>query len=149
MQPVRALRPLSLSNASLCEALESMLKTVSHYSVVKTEFVHEGERRELPPEWEEVLLRVTQESLTNTMKHSKAQNFRATLSFEPQQVLLKLADDGCGFVHQAEHEGFGLIGMKERVESIGGTFVVHSELGSGTQTIVTLHSPSSSQPHAA
>jgi PAS domain S-box-containing protein len=146
---VQALRPLSLSNANLCEALKNMLETVGHYSLVKTEFVYEGESRPLSPEWEEVLLRVTQESLTNTMKHSKAQNFRATLKFEPEQVSLKLADDGCGFVPQAEHEGFGLIGMKERVNRIGGSFVVHSEPGAGTQTIVTLHSPSSSQLHAA
>lgn len=138
---VMALRPRSLQEASLGLALEKMIKTVAHDSGLNAEFTIEGEQRPISPDWEEGLLRVTQESLTNTIKHAHAQNFRATLSFEAQQIQLKLADDGCGFNPKTEHEGFGLIGMKERVDQMGGEFVICPRPGRGTETLITLPCP--------
>jgi PAS domain S-box-containing protein len=139
---VRALRPSSLREASLSAALESMIKTVARDAGLEGQFVVEGEQRAIPPEWEEGLLRVTQESLTNTIKHAQAQNFRAALTFEPHAIILKLSDDGRGFNPRGEYEGFGLVGMKERVDRMGGTFVIHSETGRGTETVITLECPS-------
>jgi PAS domain S-box-containing protein len=138
---VRALRPRSLHEAPLYTALENLLKTVAPDSSLKAEFVMEGEQRTIPPEWEEGLLRVTQESLTNAIKHAQARNFRVTLSFEAQQIRLKIVDDGYGFNPKGEHEGFGLIGMKERVDRMGGEFVIHSQPGHGTETLITLPRP--------
>ncbi|HEY0258030.1 MAG TPA: PAS domain-containing protein [Candidatus Methylacidiphilales bacterium] len=141
---VRALRPRSLQETTLCTALENMLKTVGHDSGLKAEFVFEGEQRPIPADWEEGLLRVVQESLTNAIKHAQAGKFRATLSFEAQWIRLKLEDDGRGFNPAEEHEGFGLIGMKERVGQMGGQFVIHTQPGHGTETIITLPCPAPS-----
>jgi signal transduction histidine kinase len=54
-------------------------------------------------------------------------------------VELQLADDGRGFDPEAEHEGFGLMGMKERVDQIGGQFVLRSKPGQGTEILITMN----------
>jgi signal transduction histidine kinase len=143
---VRALRPRSLYEATLSVALANLLNSMSHGSGLSAQFQIEGEQRTIPPDWEEDLLRIAQESLTNTIKHAQAQNFWATLNFEAQKIQLKLMDDGRGFDPHAEHEGFGLIGMKERVDRMGGEFVIQSQIGHGTEIVLTLKSPTISEP---
>jgi signal transduction histidine kinase len=123
-----------------------LLKTVARDSGLTTKFLFEGEQRPIPPDWEEGLLRVVQESLTNAIKHAHGRNFGATLSFEAQRIRLKLVDDGSGFNPEEEHEGFGLIGMKERVEQMGGEFVIRSQPGFGTETVITLQCPALPKP---
>ena len=93
---------------------------------------------EIPAEWQEELPRIVQESLTNTLKHARARNFKATLKVVAEKSELELIDDGRGFDPQAEHEGFGLVGMKERVEQNGGQFVLQSRARKGTRIRVLL-----------
>ena len=100
----------------------------------------------MPPEWEESLLRVAQESLTNTIKHAKAKNFRATLAIGAKEIQFRLVDDGSGFDLHAEHEGFGLLGMKERVDQIGGQFILRSMPGQGTEIQIILNNPIKPKP---
>ncbi len=103
----------------------------------------------MPAEWEEGLLRIAQESLTNTIKHAKAKNFRATLTMGPKEVQFRLVDDGSGFDLHAEHEGFGLLGMKERVDQMGGQFILRSMPGQGTEIQIILNNPTKSKPEEA
>jgi PAS domain S-box-containing protein len=135
---VRALRPRSLKDGTLYMALEDLLKRMSNGIDLNAELRIEGEQRAIPPQWEEGLLRIAQESLTNTIKHSQARNFRVTLDLRAEEVGLQLVDDGLGFDPQEEHDGFGLIGMKERADQIGGRFVIRSKRGVGTEILVTL-----------
>lgn len=137
---LRALRPRPLNGATLGEALANMVNAVAHDSGLKAEFIVEGKQQPMPPAWEEGLLRVAQEGLTNAIKHSGAANFRLLLSFAERRIELKLMDDGRGFDPEGDHDGFGLIGMRERVEKIGGTFSIHSRPGRGTEIVVTLQS---------
>jgi predicted ATPase/signal transduction histidine kinase len=136
---VRALRPRCLSDGTLCMALEDLLKRMSNGIDLNAEFHVKGEKRAIPLNWEEGLLRIAQESLTNTIKHANAGNFRATLNIGVEKVELQLADDGRGFDPEAEHEGFGLMGMKERVDQIGGQFVLRSKPGQGTEILITMN----------
>ena len=99
----------------------------------------------MPAEWEEGLLRIAQESLTNTIKHAKARNFRATLTFGSEEIQFRLVDDGCGFDLHAEHEGFGLLGMKERVDQMGGQFILRSMPAQGTEIQVILNNPTNAK----
>jgi PAS domain S-box-containing protein len=138
---VRALRPRSLKDATLYMALEDLLKRMSNGIDLNAELRIEGEQRAIPPHREEGLLRITQESLTNTIKHAQARNFRVTLDLRAEEVGLQLVDDGLGFDPQEEHDGFGLIGMKERADQIGGRFVIRSKRGVGTEILVTLKNP--------
>jgi signal transduction histidine kinase len=135
---VRALRPRFLHETALSTALESMLTTVGDYSGLKTEFRLEGEQRAILADWEEGLLRVAQESLTNTIKHARASKFRAKLSFLPEQIILELTDDGSGASPSEGHEGLGLIGMKERVTQMGGVIEFCFQPGRGMRTVVIL-----------
>jgi signal transduction histidine kinase len=89
-------------------------------------------------EVEEGLLRVTQEALTNAVKHADARNFRVTLNVGVERIQLRLADDGRGFDPHMEHDGFGLIGMKERVDRMNGEFTVRAKPGVGTEILVEL-----------
>jgi signal transduction histidine kinase len=143
---VLALRPRSLQNASLCMALDDLLKRMTNGSGLQAEFHLEGDEPAMPAEWEEGLLRVAQESLTNTIKHAKAKNFRATLSINGTETQFRLVDDGSGFDLHVEHEGFGLLGMKERVDQMGGQFILRSMPGQGTEIQIILNNPTKSKP---
>ena len=135
---VRALRPSPLRDGTLCGALGNFLKTMTDGTELIAEFVVEGEPRQIPPEWEEGLLRIAQEALTNTLKHAQARRFSAKFSFAAEEVTLQLVDDGRGFDPEAEHDGFGLLGMQERVAGMGGQFLVRSKPSQVTEIVVTL-----------
>jgi signal transduction histidine kinase len=143
---VRALRPRSLSDGTLYMALADLLKRMSNGIDLNAELRIEGEQRAIPPQWEEGLLRIAQESLTNTIKHAQARNFRVTLSLRAEEVGLQLVDDGLGFDPQEDHDGFGLVGMKERADQIGGQFILRSKRGQGTEILVTLKNPTMLKP---
>lgn len=143
---VMALRPRSLQSSSLCVALDDLLKRMTNGSGLQAEFHLEGDEPAMPAEWEEGLLRVAQESLTNTIKHGKAKNFRATLTIAANGIQFRLVDDGAGFDLHAEHEGFGLVGMKERVDQIGGQFILRSMPGQGTEIHIILNNPGKPRP---
>ncbi|MEN9403836.1 MAG: Sensor histidine kinase LiaS [Verrucomicrobiota bacterium] len=82
----------------------------------------EGEPRPLPSGVEHALFRAAQEGLTNIRKHARATNALVRLDFRtPQRVVLELADNGVGADPQANPTGFGLLGLRERIELLGGT----------------------------
>ena len=85
------------------------------------------------------LLRIAQESLTNALRHAQPQSVHLRLIYTPQQVQLRVRDDGCGFdLHQTRDRGFGLLGMSDRATAIHAKLQIHSTLGTGTETIVTV-----------
>jgi two-component system sensor histidine kinase DesK len=91
-----------------------------------------GEMR-LPPRYEGVVTMAIREGVTNIVRHAGASSCRLSLAQTPRECRLELADDGRG---GAGAEGFGLAGMRERVEGLGGTLV--REIASGTRLILTL-----------
>jgi signal transduction histidine kinase len=88
--------------------------------------------------WQEGILRIVQEFLTNTIKHAKARNYSGALFISSEKVELHLADDGHGFDQQAETDGFGLVGMKERAQQVGAEFRICAKRGHGTEVFLTL-----------
>lgn len=138
---VHALRSRPLLVGNLCAALDDLLKRMTAGTTLQAEFVVDGENRIMPPDWEEGLLRIAQESLTNTIKHAQAARFGARLAFSSEKIELQLVDDGRGFDLHAEHSGFGLIGMNERVERMAGQFIIRSEPGQGTEIVIRLNQP--------
>jgi PAS domain S-box-containing protein len=143
---VLALRPRSLRGVTLCMALDNLLKRMSDGSDLRAEFQVTGNEQALPVDWQEELLHIAQESLTNTVKHASARNFKATLNFGAKEVQLQLVDDGRGFDLRAEHDGFGLIGMKERVDRLAGRFTLRSKPDEGTEILVILSNPNIFKP---
>jgi signal transduction histidine kinase len=133
---VRALRPQALEDASLWEALQTMIKNATAGTDLHTDFQRRGKVRELPPIVQKNLLHIGQEALTNTLKYAHANRFEARLTFNQTQVRLELQDNGVGFKIKGRRDGFGLIGMKERVSQLGGQLTVTSARGKGTKIVV-------------
>jgi signal transduction histidine kinase len=77
---VRALRPRSLRSGKLFLALADLLKRMAEGKNLNVEFQAEGDERSMPSDYEEGLFRITQEALTNAVKHANARNFKTTLS---------------------------------------------------------------------
>jgi signal transduction histidine kinase len=91
------------------------------------------------------LYRVAQEAFTNIQKHAQASCVQVGLHFAGEEASLRICDDGCGFDAAAwlQHperleEGYGLRGMRERLELVGGSFHLQSQPGRGTQLSVTV-----------
>ena len=86
------------------------------------------------PTLEAGIYRITQEAITNTIKHAGATRAVITLVERSDVLSLCVEDDGCGFdLEGASSGGFGLIGIRERVELLGGTITVTSSPGAGTR----------------
>jgi len=135
---VRALRPRTLEDKDLCEALQSLIQKMTAGTSVHAEFVVQGQPRELPLEWDENLVRIGQEVLTNVLRHAQASMFKAQLAFDDREIRLNLRDDGAGFDPGARHDGFGLQGVRERVEAMGGQLSIRSAKGQGTAISLVL-----------
>jgi signal transduction histidine kinase len=135
---VRALRPRSLEEKDLCEALGDLIQKMTADTPVQAEFSVRGEPRELPLNWEDNLLRVGQEVLTNVLRHAQASRFNAQLAFDDEELRLNLRDNGRGFDPATRHDGFGLQGMRERVEGMGGELAIQSAKGQGTAISIVL-----------
>ncbi len=140
----RELRPSLLDDLGLVAALERYLAGYGAKYNLDTDFQATGfgDGRRLTPETEVTLYRIIQEALTNVRKHARAKCVRVRFEANDQQVLVAVEDDGCGFdVAQPRREHFGLQTMRERAESVGGTFEVNSERGRGTRIRVRLPYP--------
>ena len=132
---LRALRPTILEKNELCGALHGLFVKMTRSISLQAEFHCHGTKRNLPLRWDEHLLRIAQESLTNSSRHSDAKHFLGDLYFDAVEIRLELRDDGGGFDVGSQHQGFGLLGIQERVDEMGGTLSITST-STGTATSV-------------
>jgi signal transduction histidine kinase len=130
---VHALRPEPLEMAMLSEALSGVADRWSALNGIPALVTTTGKVRLVQPEIEFALLRAAQEALTNVAKHAHATRVGLTVSYMDNEVALDVRDDGVGFDPQASgRDSFGLVAMRERIESLAGTLQVESEPGGGT-----------------
>lgn len=132
------LRPSLLDDFGLFVALQDFINEFSEKWGIKIDFEHEDVQGLLSAEEETVLFRVLQESLTNILKHSRAKKVYISLSTADANVILSVHDNGIGFdmlelKRAGMGERFGILGMRERVEMVGGEFFIESRLGEGTK----------------
>jgi len=135
---VHALRPQALQRGNFWEALKGIVKNTTAGTALHTTFNLRGKLRNLPQYWQENLLHIGQEALTNSLKYAHPRNFETRLIFNTKELRLELRDDGDGFKVNAQHDGFGLAGMRERVEQMGGNLTITSRREKGTKIVVTL-----------
>ena len=128
------LRPVVLDTLGLPSALRHLGEEFAEHAEMAFFMRLRGQADDLPDEIKTVLFRITQEALTNIDKHARAGRVDLRLIFLAGGVRLTVADDGTGFDIAAigvdPRRGIGLRNMRERVESIGGVFKVHSRPGS-------------------
>ena len=82
--------------------------------------------------------RIIQECLTNITKHANARLVTIKISIENEYLKLLVQDNGQGFDHRLVSQGFGLAGMRERIEGLGGVFHLSSSLGAGVLIEISL-----------
>lgn len=140
---VRALRPLALEEKKLVEVMKEIITKSVLATAMETTFTLHGEPREIPPEFETNILRIEQEALTNAIRHAHSSKFDVLLAFGERELRLTICDNGCGFEQAPKTSGFGLRGMAERVESMGGQFSIQSAIGKGTTLSVNIPLPTS------
>ena len=136
---IAALRPVVLDELGLAGALPVIVADWSRQTGIVAEalLLHvDGER--FDEESESTLYRVTQESLTNVVKHAHARNVAVTLTRRHDELHLAVEDDGVGFDVARHGPGWGLRGMAERVRGAGGLLQIESAPDGGTTVLVRL-----------
>lgn len=136
-------RPASLDELGVQAALESLADRTRAAGIdvdlkVELEFETGRQPARLEPELETAVYRIVQEAITNARKHSGAPSIETRITDEDGAVMILVRDKGSGFDPQSRSDGFGLTGMRERVESLGGTIAVDSAPGRGTTVSVRL-----------
>jgi len=138
---VAALRPQLLEDGNLWTALERFIATMPSSTETRLIYNIIGIPYTLPPETENHLLRIGQEAFTNAIRYAHANEIRVELVYEPTLCFLRVKDNGEGFevTTTTLSQGFGLLGMTERAEHIGAQLSIESQLGQGTEVLVTVN----------
>jgi len=137
------LRPAGLDKFGLVATLEQYVKKYSAGSGIKVKLKADLSCR-LPEEYEINLFRLIQESLTNIKKHAEVKTATVELATLKKQIKLTIKDKGIGFepdkvdILGSKSQSFGLLGMKERIESLKGKILIDSTIGQGTVIKVRL-----------
>jgi signal transduction histidine kinase len=130
------LRPKALDDFGLVPALERLTDTFAEQTGLAVDFQPLLAEDRLPGEVETALYRIVQEALTNIVKHAHAHNVSIVLARKQRSVSAVVEDDGAGFdVSRTRDGGLGLVGMRERVELIGGRLTVETRPGAGTTLV--------------
>lgn len=140
---VAAFTPLPLQESTLADALERLADRFRAETGLLVEFATDaGDTAGLTRDAEVVLLRAAQEALSNVRRHASASRVVLRLTGGSGQAAVEVADDGAGFVPDRAH-GYGLAGMRRRVEQVGGALAVESTPGAGTRVQVRVPVPAS------
>ncbi|MFY1693196.1 sensor histidine kinase [Plantactinospora sp. WMMB782] len=135
---VHAVEPAMLAQARLPDAINELARRWAEVHDVDTVLTTTGDARPMHTDVEVALLRTAQEALANVAKHARASRVGLTLSYMEDLVTLDVRDDGVGFAPGAKRAngstngGFGLVGMRQRVQRLAGRLDIESEPGGGT-----------------
>jgi signal transduction histidine kinase len=127
-ESVAALRESPVSNRPLSGAIASLVKEAQSRGIV-TEFKVAGEPQDLEDKVALALYRAAQEGLTNVRRHARASRVDVLLGFQPSEVRLEVRDNGVGAAKTAG--GFGLLGIRERMQLLGGRLEISTGAGRG------------------
>jgi len=145
LERVRALsqdlRPAVLDDLGLVPALRSYIQRLCQHSGLDIQFYADSLAR-LDGEVETACFRIVQEALTNVLRHAQARHVKVTLRRDGQDLLVQVRDDGVGFdpavARTAATAGgsFGILGMAERAQLVGGELHIESSPGKGCTVTV-------------
>jgi two-component system sensor histidine kinase UhpB len=141
------LRPAILDDLGLLPAIRWYAQTNLEQSGIQVELNFPSESPDLPQPLTTTLFRITQEAVNNIIRHSQAKKASITLSFQDGLITLQVRDDGFGFnpaqmSQEAVHlQHWGLVGIQERLELVGGKLAISSDPSQGTTLTVTVPLP--------
>ena len=142
---LQSLRPKTIRSQGLLASVLKLVDQFGRMNLVETNVSIRGEESAVAPEQKEVIFQVLRESLSNVRKHAQARNLWVVLDLSSTPWVMTVRDDGRGFdvrrVAEDPRKGgsYGLVGMRERAELIGGTLEMVSQTFEGT--LVTLIGP--------
>jgi PAS domain S-box-containing protein len=142
-QFARKLRPALLDDLGLIPALHAFMKTFTKQTGVHTSLTAIAAVERLDTAKRTVLFRVAQEALTNVARHAQASRVAVIIQKLPDGICMKIKDDGKSFqvdsvLHGKGRQHLGMLGMRERLEMVGGSFEVESAPGKGTAIIAEI-----------
>jgi signal transduction histidine kinase len=138
------LRPTTLDELGLGVALEALVERLSASETIEVDLdldlaFHSGRtKHRLVSEIEDTGFRLVQEALNNAAQHAGTDRARVEVTEDEENVRVRVSDEGSGFDPSARTDGFGLVGMRERVTLAGGRLELQSAPGSGTTIVATL-----------
>ena len=132
---LQALRARPLEDLGLALALDALADMLTGRNGLRIERKIDPVLVDYPAEIQQCIYRIAQEALANVTRHAEAQTVRLNLCREGSQLKLTVEDDGCGFdpAYPAADGRFGLVGMRERAEMVGGQLTIDSKPGQGTR----------------
>lgn len=133
------LRPMALDDLGLVPTLKKYIANVAEYTGLKIEFISIGNEQRFNQKYEVAFFRLVQEAVQNSIKHAEAPHIVVKLEIKRNQLIMVVKDNGRGFDPTIKNENsFGLIGMRERVDMLDGTFKIKSVINEGTAIFISV-----------
>ena len=133
------LRPMALDDLGLIPTLTKYLNAAKENFGVPIIFKTLGNERRLTSKLEIAVFRLIQESVQNACKHAEATQIEVKVEFQDEMITLSVKDNGKGFdVNEKKEDSFGLLGMSERVDLLGGKLVIQSTPKKGTLVLIKI-----------
>jgi two-component system, NarL family, sensor histidine kinase DegS len=145
------LRPSILDNFGLVSGVRWLVNNICDQETLQTSTLVRGQKRQVSSLVEVAVFRVVQEAMFNIKRHAHATNVSVMLEFGEADLTLEIVDDGVGFeppdrlAPYAEQGRLGMIGMEQRIKSVGGTMIIDSRPGAGTTIRATIPCPASEE----
>jgi hypothetical protein len=137
----RSLNSENLQNSSIHEVLQEEADRINRTGLIQTTVVIEGLFREMNHQKKLIVFRIVQESIQNCLKHANATQIGIFCQYHPQEMVIRIHDNGIGFdtaASCATSHGQGLANIHRRVNLTGGNHTIHSVLQKGTQVTLTI-----------
>jgi signal transduction histidine kinase len=133
----RELRPTVLDDLGLVPALHTLMKRFREQTGIRVSLSAPAAANQVNSDKRTVLFRVAQEALTNVARHAQASQAEVRIRKLDGAICMRISDDGKGFqtdlvLHAKKSKRLGLLGMRERLEMVGGNITIESEPGNGT-----------------
>lgn len=140
-QIIYDLHPIAIKKYGFLGAVEELVKTYAQQGILNINMEITGEPVRFTPQSEIYLYRVIQECFSNILKHAQVDQASLYMCFDPNMLTIIVRDQGVGFDSTAgimEEKAFGLIGMKKRIDHLGGKMKITSKQGEGTTIEIQL-----------
>jgi signal transduction histidine kinase len=137
---IKALRASSLEDLGLIRAIRDIVNTAAQRGQFAVEISLPAKEFYLPPDVEQCIYRITQEAVENVVHHANAQHLHVALEIKEKDVELFIRDDGIGFNPDLNFPSghFGVTGIRERAQMVGGDLKITSEPGWGTAILLAI-----------
>lgn len=133
------LKPIEPTDGLLERALQELVEGYAHSTRITVSFQADPDAVSLLRHSGEQVVQIVRESMSNAVRHSGAEHLRCTLEAGRDEVIVEVADDGCGFdPHCPPRQGHGLANLRSRAQALGGSLTILSGEGDGTAVRVVL-----------